>query len=37
MKVAPGEAHIRKADGTSATVKLDASFNLTGTETGKKR
>jgi uncharacterized membrane protein YkoI len=31
------EAHIRKADGTSATVKLDASFNVTGTETGKRR
>ena len=31
------EAHIRKADGTSATVKLDASFNVTGTEAGKKR
>ena len=29
------EAHIRKADGTSATVKLDASFNVTRTETGK--
>ena len=31
------EAHIRKADGTSATVKLDASFNVTDTETGKRR
>ena len=31
------EAHIRKADGTLATVKLDASFNVTGTETGKQR
>ena len=31
------EAHIRKADGTSATVKLDASFNVIGTETSKKR
>ena len=31
------EAHIRQADGTSATVKLDASFNITATETGKKR
>ncbi|MET1064130.1 MAG: hypothetical protein ABWX85_04105 [Arthrobacter sp.] len=30
------EAHIRKADGTSATVKLDASFNVTGTEAGKR-
>ena len=31
------EAHIRKADGTSATGKLDASFNVTGTEAGKRR
>lgn len=31
------EAHIRKADGTKATVKLDASFNITATEAGKKR
>ncbi|MDR7083618.1 putative membrane protein YkoI [Arthrobacter ginsengisoli] len=31
------EAHIRKADGTSATVKLDVSFNITGTEAGKRR
>jgi uncharacterized membrane protein YkoI len=31
------EAHIRKADGTKATVKLDASFNITGTEAGRKR
>ena len=31
------EAHIRKADGTSATVKLDASFNVTVTEAGKRR
>ena len=31
------EAHIRKADGTSATAKLDASFNVTGTETDKRR
>ena len=31
------EAHIRRADGTSATVKLDASFNVIGTETGKRR
>jgi uncharacterized membrane protein YkoI len=29
------EAHIRKADGTTATVKLDASFNVTATESGK--
>ncbi|HAP88749.1 MAG TPA: hypothetical protein DCR15_02735, partial [Arthrobacter bacterium] len=28
------EAHIVKSDGTRATVKLDASFNVTGTETG---
>ncbi|HEV7168242.1 MAG TPA: hypothetical protein VGN49_09760 [Micrococcaceae bacterium] len=28
------EAHILKSDGTPATVKLDASFNVTGTETG---
>lgn len=28
------EAHIVKADGTQATVKLDASFTVTGTETG---
>ncbi|WP_438352706.1 hypothetical protein [Microbacterium sp. CJ88] len=28
------EAHIVKADGTKATVKLDASFAITGTETG---
>ncbi|MFE4835783.1 hypothetical protein ACFRAU_14025 [Arthrobacter sp. NPDC056691] len=27
------EAHIVKADGTSATVKLDASFTVTATET----
>ena len=31
------EAHLRKADGTSVTVKLDASFNITRTETGKPR
>ena len=31
------EAHIRKADGTTATVKLDASFNVTGTQAGKQR
>lgn len=29
------EAHIVKADGTHATVKLDASFAITGTETGR--
>ena len=28
------EAHIVKADGTRATVFLDASFNVTSTETG---
>jgi hypothetical protein len=28
------EAHIVKSDGTRATVKLDASFTVTGTETG---
>jgi hypothetical protein len=28
------EAHILKSDGSMATVKLDASFNVTGTETG---
>jgi uncharacterized membrane protein YkoI len=30
------EAHIRKADGTTVTVKLDASFNVTATESGKR-
>ncbi len=28
------EAHITKADGSDATVKLDASFAITGTVTG---
>jgi hypothetical protein len=28
------EAHIEQADGTRATVKLDESFAITGTETG---
>ncbi len=28
------EAHILKSDGTAATVKLDASFKVTATETG---
>src|SRR3954454_2174142 len=28
------EAHVTMADGTQATVKLDASFTVTGTETG---
>ena len=30
------EAHIRKADGTPVTLKFDASFNITGTEAGKR-
>ena len=29
---APYEAHVRKADGTFATVKLDESFNVTSVE-----
>jgi hypothetical protein len=28
------EAHITKADGTTVTVKLDASFNVTATQPG---
>jgi hypothetical protein len=28
------EAHMTKADGTSVTVKLDASFNVTATQAG---
>lgn len=28
------EAHMTKADGSQVTVKLDASFKVTGTETG---
>lgn len=28
------EAHMTKSDGSAVTVKLDASFNVTGTETG---
>jgi hypothetical protein len=28
------EAHITKADGSTVTVKLDASFNLTATQSG---
>ena len=28
------EAHVTLADGSRATVKLDASFTVTGTETG---
>ena len=31
---APYEAHIKKADGTTVTVKLDAAFNVTATESG---
>src|SRR3954452_14688436 len=29
------EVHITKADGSDATVKLDASFNVTSIETGR--
>jgi hypothetical protein len=29
------EAHITQTDGTHATVKLDANFTITATETGK--
>jgi hypothetical protein len=28
------EAHVTKSDGTRVTVKMDASFKVTGTETG---
>lgn len=28
------EAHVKKADGSRVTVKMDANFNVTGTETG---
>ena len=31
------EAHVTLADGSRATVKLDASFTVTGTETGPRR
>jgi uncharacterized membrane protein len=31
------EAHITKADGSRATVKLDGSFNVTATEAGRRR
>lgn len=31
------EAHITKADGSRATVKLDGSFNVTATEAGRAR
>ena len=30
----PYEAHIKKADGTYVTVKVDSSFNVTSTESG---
>jgi hypothetical protein len=30
----PYEAHITKADGTQATVKIDANFKVTATESG---
>ena len=30
----PYEAHMRKADGTEVTVKVDASFKVTATENG---
>src|SRR5207253_8649932 len=30
----PYEAHLRKADGTEVTVKVDASFKVTATENG---
>ena len=29
------EAHMVKSDGSEITVKLDSSFNVTGTETGR--
>jgi hypothetical protein len=28
------EAHVKKADGTTVTVKLDAAFNVTATQSG---
>jgi uncharacterized membrane protein YkoI len=28
------EAHVQKSDGTQVTVKMDANFKVTGTETG---
>jgi uncharacterized membrane protein YkoI len=31
------EAHMKDADGSSVTVKLDADFNVTGIETGRGR
>lgn len=30
----PYEAHVRKADGTEITLKIDSSFKVTSTETG---
>ena len=30
----PYEAHITKADGTQATLKIDANFDVTATESG---
>lgn len=30
------EAHMEKADGSHVTVKLDADFNVTSTESGRK-
>jgi hypothetical protein len=32
----PYEAHMTKADGTNVTVKVDSSFNVTGTEAGPR-
>jgi ABC-type transport system substrate-binding protein len=29
------EVHMTKSDGSEVTVKLDSSFNVTGTETGR--
>ncbi|MDP9259811.1 MAG: hypothetical protein M3Q31_25125 [Actinomycetota bacterium] len=28
------EAHVKKADGTTVTIKLDAAFNVTATQSG---
>lgn len=30
----PYEAHVTKSDGTQATVKVDADFKVTATESG---
>ena len=30
----PYEAHVQKSDGSIVTVKIDDSFNVTGTESG---